>query len=442
MSTYKAEILDHYRNPRNYGELANPDVHVREHNPLCGDQVDLYLTFDSARQVKDVRFTGRGCVLTMASASMLTEKLPGKPLQELQQIDAAPLLEVPDVEILPVRMKCVNLSLDALRRGLALYETGARESAREAVPEPARERGLLDHIGNTPLVRLSSATWGLGPRVQLFAKLEAMNPGGTVKARSVLWMIHNGLKAKQSPLLPGMSIVDVMSGSSGIALAMIGAQLGFPTKLVVPAAVPEETKRVLRAYGAQLHVLRDPGVDAEGAAQIAREMQRKDPKRIHFLDMFNNPAAWNAHYATTGAEILAQTGQRLTHFVAGVGSGATITGVARRLKEHATSIQVLGVVPASAGERIDGLRAAGAAARPASIDGSLQDGTLEVSARESEERVRELAKKEGLLAGTSSGAALAASLRLAKQLDEGTIVTLFPDDGQRYLGEPHWVNDY
>ena len=439
---YKEELLDHYRNPRNFGELSDPDVTIRETNPLCGDEVALYLKFDSARLLEDIRFTGRGCVLTMATASMLTERLAGKPVQELQRVDEAQLVEMLGIDVLPVRMKCVNLALDALRRGLALYESGAGKHAQEAVKEPAREHGLLDHIGHTPLIRLNSAAWGLGPRVQLFAKLEAMNPGGTVKARSVLWMIHNGIKAQQSPLVPGMAIMDVMSGSSGIAVAMIGAQLGFATKLIVPAAVPDDTKRVLRAYGAQLHVLLDPNVGVQGAAEIARETQRKNPGRIYFLDMFNNPASWNAHYATTGAEILAQTGQRLTHFVAGVGSGATITGVARRLKEHDSSIQVLGVAPASASDRIDGLRHAGTTTKPTLIDASLLDVALEVTAKESEERARQLAKKEGLLVGTSSGAALAASLRLANQLDEGMIVTVFPDDGQRYLGEPSWLNDF
>jgi cysteine synthase B len=441
MSTYTEEILDHYRNPRNFGELGNPDVSVREFNPLCGDEVTLYMNFDSVQQLKDVRFSGRGCVLTMATASMLTEKLLGKPMQELHNVNETQLLEMLGIEVLPVRRKCVNLSLDALRRGLTIYEGGTGAHAQEAVKEPTREHGLLDHIGQTPLIRLNSAAWGLGPRVTLFAKLEAMNPGGTVKARSVLWAIHNGFAAK-SPLLPGMTIMDVMSGGSGIAVALIGAQMGFPTKLIVPAAVPDDTKRVLRAYGAQLHVLVDPNVGVQGAAEIAREIQRKDPRRLYFLDVSNNPVSWNAHYATTGAEILAQTRQRLTHFVAGVGSGATTTGVARRLKEHNKSIQVLGVVPASASDRIEGLRHPGTTTKPTILDASLQDGTLEVTAKESEERAKQLAKKEGLLVGTSSGAALAASLRLASQLDEGTIVTLFPDDGQRYLGEPYWLNDY
>jgi cysteine synthase B len=439
---YKEELLDHYRNPRNFGELDSADVHVRESNPLCGDEVGLHMTFDSARQLKDIRFTGRGCVLTIATASMLTEKLIGKSWQELQQVDEAQLLEMLGIEVLPVRKKCVNLSLDALRQGLALYERGAGKRAQGAVDEPAHKHGLLEHVGNTPLIRLNSAAWGLKPRVQLFAKLEAMNPGGTVKARSVLWMIHNGLKASRAPLVPGMSIMDVMSGSSGIAVAMIGAQMGFATKLIVPAAVPDEAKRVLRAYGAQLHVLLDPNVSVQGAAEIARETHRKHPQRVYFLDMFNNPASWNAHYATTGAEILAQTGRRVTHFVAGVGSGATITGVARRLKEHDRSIQVLGVVPASASDRIDGLRHPGTTTKPTILDTSLQDGSLEVTAKESEERARQLARMEGLLVGTSSGAALAASLRVANQLDDGMIVTLFPDDGQRYLGEPHWLSDY
>jgi cysteine synthase B len=439
---YREEILDHYRNPRNYGELGNPDVTVRESNPLCGDEVTLHMAFDSARQLKDVRFTGRGCVLTMASASMLTEQLLGKPWQDLQNADEAQLLSLLGIEVPSVRMKCVRLSLEALHQGLTLFESRTGKGAQEAAKEPPRAHSLLDHVGNTPLIRLNARAWGLKPGVQLFAKLEALNPGGTVKARSVLWAIRNAINASQSPLVPGMAIMDVMTGSSGIALAMIGAQMGFTTKLIVPATVPEEAKRVLRAYGAQLHVLVDPNVNAQGAAEIARETSRKSPGRVHFLDTFHHPASSNVHHDTTGAEILAQIGQPLTHFVAGVGSGATLTGVARRLKAHGGSIQVLGVVPASAGDRIDGLRHPGASARLPAIDPSLQDGILEVSAKESEECAKQLAKREGLLVGTSSGAALAASLRLASRLDEATIVTLFPDDGQRYLGETYWLNDY
>jgi cysteine synthase B len=438
-SVYKEAILEHYRNPRNFGELDPADVCVHERNPLCGDQIALYLRFGADRRLQEVRFSGRGCVLTMAGASTLTERLVGKSLQELQQIEAAPLLELLDADPLPVRMKCVNLSLEALRRGLALYERGAAQGGQDASKAAAGGHALLDHVGNTPLVRLKAAAWGLPPRVQLLAKLEAMNPGGTVKARSVLWAIQNAMSAKQGPLVPGMELLDVMSGGSGLAVALIGAQLGFPTKLIVPAGVPDDTKRVLRAYGARLHVLVDPTIDARGAAEIARETRRKSPGRIHFLDTFHSPAAWNAHYATTGAEIIAQAGQPITHFVAGVGSGATLTGVARRLKEHDPATRVLGVVPAAAGDRIDGLRPASGAPL---LDASLVDGTLEVTAKESEERARQLAKQEGLLVGTSSGAALAASLRLAHQLEEGTIVTLLPDDGQRYLGEPYWLNDY
>ena len=438
-SVYKEAILDHYRSPRNFGELEHADVCVHERNPLCGDQVALYLRFDADRRLQDVRFSGRGCVLTMAGASTLTERLVGKSLQELQQIDTAPLLELLDAEPLPVRMKCVNLSLEALRRSLALYARGAAQGAPDAGTAAAGGRGLLDHVGGTPLVRLDAAAWGLPPRVQLLAKLEAMNPGGTVKARSVLWAIQNAMSARQAPLVPGMELLDVMTGGSGLAVALIGAKLGFSTKLIVPAGVSDDTRRVLRAYGARLHVLLDPSIDARGAAEIARETRRKSPGRIHFLDTFNSPAAWNAHYATTGAEIIAQAGQPITHVVAGVGSGATLTGVARRLKEHDPAIRVLGVVPAAAGDRIDGLRPAGDAPL---LDASLQDGTLEVTAKESEERARQLARHEGLLVGTSSGAALAASLRLAGQLEAGTIVTVFPDDGQRYLGEPHWLNDY
>lgn len=436
MSTvYKDAVLEHYRAPRNFGELANADVSVRERNPLCGDHITLYLSFDAGRRLKDVRFFGRGCVLTMASASTLTERIAGKSLQELHQLGSAPLLELLDAEPTSARMKCVNLSLEALRRGLAMYERGAAKgtfNASGVAPD------LFDHVGNTPLVRLKPAVWGLPPRVQLLAKLEAMNPARTVKARSVLAAIQAAMAAR-NPLLPGMELLDVMTGSAGIALAVIGARMGFATKLIVPATVPEETKRVLRAYGTSLHVLVDRSLDARAAADIARQMRDKSPERIFFLDLLEQPAPWTAHYPT-GAEIVAQAGQPITHLVAGVGSGATLTGIARRLKEHDPATRVCAVVPAE-GDRIEGLRAPGAGGASL-LDASLVHETLEVSAKESEERAKQLAKQEGLLVGTSSGAALAASLRLASRLEEGTIVTVFPDDGQRYLDEPYWLYDY
>jgi cysteine synthase B len=440
---YREELLDHYRHPRHYGELANPDVSVHESNPLCGDEITLQLVFGADRQLTDARFTGRGCVLTMASTSMLLERFTGKSWQEVQAIDQAQLVAMLGVEVPTVRMKCVNVALDALRQALTVYAQGADRGPATvaALASTAHAHGLLDHIGHTPLLRLNATAWNIPPRVQVFAKLELRNPGGTAKVRSVSAAIRAARHAKPA-LLPGMALLDVMTGSAGIALAVIGAQLGMTTKLIVPAGVSDDAKRLLRAYGAQLHVLVDPTIDAHGAAQLAHEVSRKSAGRVYFLDTFNQPATREVHYATTGVEILAQLAEPISHFVAGVGSGATLAGVARRLKEHTPTIRVFGVVPASANDRIEGLRGAITPTSPSTIEADLQDGTLEVTAAESEACAKQLAKREGLLAGTSSGAALAASLRLASQLDAGTIVTVFPDDGQRYLGEPYWQNDY
>ncbi len=292
---------------------------------------------------------------------------------------------------------------------------------------------ISDLVGNTPLLRLRSEAWGL-EEVEVYAKAEWFNPGGSVKDRPVLNMIREVLLREPHP--QDKVLLDATSGNTGIAIAMLGAALGFRTKLVVPANVTRERKAILRSYGADL-VFTDPLAGTDGAQVVAQRINRSEQKGHIYLDQYNNPANWRAHYETTGPEILEQTGG-LTHFVCGVGTGGTLTGVGRRLKEHDPSIQVVGVQPATPIHGIEGLKHMESSMKPGIFDPSLQDMEVFVETEEAQLRVKQLAKREGILAGTSSGAALAACLRLARGLTEGRIVTIFPDAGERYLSEAHW----
>ncbi|MFQ6012389.1 MAG: PLP-dependent cysteine synthase family protein [Thermoplasmata archaeon] len=296
------------------------------------------------------------------------------------------------------------------------------------------EAPLAALIGNTPLIRLDPDAWDLG-RVTLHAKAEWFNPGGSVKDRPALWMIRDALQ--RDGLRPGVTLLDATSGNTGIALAMLGAALHVPTKLVLPANASRARQTMMRSFGAEL-VLTDPLAGTDGAQRVARRIRTADPDAYFYVDQYNNPANWTAHYESTGTEILDQTGGRLTHFVAGVGTGGTLVGTARRLKEHDASVQVVGVQPAEPLHGIEGLKHMETSLKPGVFDPTLQDATIFVETEEAQRYTRLLARREGLLVGTSSGAALAASLRVAEGLREGAVVTVFPDAGERYLSERYW----
>ncbi|MFQ5552234.1 MAG: PLP-dependent cysteine synthase family protein [Thermoplasmata archaeon] len=289
-------------------------------------------------------------------------------------------------------------------------------------------------IGNTPLLRLNAEAWGLGG-VTLRAKTEWFNPGGSVKDRAALWMIRDALET--GALRPGTTLLDATSGNTGIALAMLGAALGIPTKLVLPSNASGARQRIMQSFGAEL-VLTDPLAGTDGAQRVARRIQTEDPEAYVYVDQYNNPANWTAHYEGTGAEILDQTGGEVTHFVAGVGTGGTLVGTGRRLKEHDASIQVVGFQPAEPLHGIEGLKHMESSLQPGVFDPSIQDDALFVETEEAQRSARLLAEQEGLLVGTSSGAALAAALRVAEGLQEGDVVTVFPDAGERYLAERYW----
>ena len=288
---------------------------------------------------------------------------------------------------------------------------------------------LLTLIGNTPLIEIRQMTRHL-KRVQIFAKAEWLNPGGSVKDRAGLKIIEDGERSGQ--LTRDKLILDSTSGNTGIAYAMIGAVKGYRVELVVPSNISEERKKTLLAYGANL-VHTDPLLGSDGALLEAKRLYEENPDRYFRGDQYNNPANWRAHYETTGVEIFYQSRGKATHFVAGVGTGGTLTGTGRRLKDYNPGIKVYGVQPDNGFHGIEGLKHIETAIRPGIYDDAILDGTFFVKTEDAFEMANRLAKEEGLLVGPSSGAAFLASLRLAESIESGMIVTIFPDGGDRYF---------
>ena len=296
---------------------------------------------------------------------------------------------------------------------------------------------LLACVGNTPLLKLSRVARAVAP-VEIYAKAEWFNPGGSVKDRPALNMILEG--ERSSALRPGKVILDATSGNTGIAYAMIGANRGYEVTLCLPANASQERKQILQAYGAKL-ILTDPDLSTDGAIQKARELYGNDLELYFYPDQYNNDANWQAHYKTTGAEIIRQTEGRLTHFVAGLGTSGTFVGTGRRLREFNPAIRLISFQPDSGFHGLEGLKHMATALVPGIYDPKLADEDLAVSTEEAYRMVKLLAREEGLLVGISSGAALAACFEVARRLKEGKIVTIFPDSGDKYLSERFWEEE-
>jgi len=289
-------------------------------------------------------------------------------------------------------------------------------------------------IGNTPLLRLEKIARGF-PGVEIYAKAEYFNPGGSVKDRPALNMILEGERSGR--LASGRTILDSTSGNTGIAYAMIGAARGYPVKLCLPANASPERKRVLKAYGAEV-VLTDPGEGSDGAIRRCREIYRQDPDRYFYPDQYNNPANWQAHYDTTGPEIIAQTAGQLTHFVTGLGTSGTFVGVTRRLRRELPGVECWSAQPATAFHGLEGMKHMPAAIVPGIYDDSLADGNLWVETEDAYAMVRRLAREEGVLVGVSSGANVFAATQLARRIRHGRIVTVLCDGADKYLTEQFW----
>jgi cysteine synthase B len=293
---------------------------------------------------------------------------------------------------------------------------------------------VLDLIGDTPLVRLSRFEAGLD-NVELYAKMEGKNPGGSVKDRPAARMILEG--ERSGALTPGKIILDATSGNTGIAYAMIGASRGYPVRLCIPENVTPERKRVLRAFGADL-VLTNPLEGSDGAIRKARALYEQNPDDYFYPDQYNNDANWRSHFDTTAPEIIEQTGGRLTHFVAGLGTSGTFVGVGRRLRTFNPSIRLVSVQPDSPLHGLEGLKHMESAIVPGIYDPSLADEDVRVSTEEAYELTRQLALQEGLLVGISSGANLAGALRVARATRDALVVVIFCDGGEKYLSERFW----
>src|ERR1700682_2547602 len=289
--------------------------------------------------------------------------------------------------------------------------------------------GITRLIGNTPLLRVRMFERDF-PRVEVYAKAEWFNPGGSVKDRAALWMIEDG--ERRGALTHEKTIIDSTSGNTGIAYALIGAAKGYRVKLVMPRNVSTERKALVTAYGAEI-VYSDAGEGSDGAIRLVRELVAKEPDLYFYPDQYSNPANVRAHYEGTAVEILEQTAGRITHFVAGLGTTGTFVGTSRRLKEHDPSIRTIAVQPEDSFHGLEGLKHLPTAIVPKIWDPSLADEVWGAPAEPAYDLARAAAHTEGLLVGHSSGAALWAVHRLATTIKEGVVVTVFPDSGDRYL---------
>jgi cysteine synthase B len=292
---------------------------------------------------------------------------------------------------------------------------------------------LVERIGDTPLLELDDLE-GVSSEVTVFGKAEWFNPGGSVKDRPAWGMIRAGLES--GALRPPRTLIDATSGNTGIAYAWIGAALGIPVALCVPANASIARKRMLAALGARL-TFTDPMEGTDGAIAEARRIVAADPERWFYPDQYSNPENWRAHYRTTAEEIWAQTEGRVTHFVAGIGTSGTLVGVARRLRELNPSIEVVAIQPDSPYHALEGLKHLPNCSVPAIYDASVHARTIEVTSEKAIDEVKRRARR-GLLLGWSAGAAIVAAFEVARALDRGVVVTILPDGASRYLDDPLW----
>jgi cysteine synthase B len=303
----------------------------------------------------------------------------------------------------------------------------------------ARSSGsILDRVGNTPLVRLAKIGHEY-PGVEIHAKAEYFNPGGSVKDRPALNMIREGERA--GLLDSSKVILDATSGNTGIAYAMIGAACGYAVKLCLPSNASLERKRILKAYGAEV-VLTDPGQGSDGAIRKCREIYNSEPGKYFYPDQYNNPANWQAHFKGTGVEILEQTEGRITHFVAGLGTSGTFMGTTRRLRQDKPSVRCISAQPASPFHGLEGMKHMPTSIVPGIYDDALADENLWVETEDAYRMVKRLAREEGILAGISAGANVFAATRVAAAAVErgepAMIVTIFCDSADKYLSEHFW----
>lgn len=310
----------------------------------------------------------------------------------------------------------------------------------QALSEPIVPMTLEWQVGNTPLLSFKRVTAHLPADIQIFAKAEWTNPGGSVKDRAALQIIREA--ERDGRLTPGKIIMDSTSGNTGIAYAMIGATKGYKVKLFLPANASPERIAILRAYGAEL-VLTDPLEGSDGAILAARELIEREPDRYFYADQYSNDANWRAHYHGTAPEIWRQTDGAITHFVAGLGTSGTLMGTGKRLKEYSSDIQIIALQPDSPFHGLEGLKHMQSAIKPRIYNEQLADDNLSISTEATQIMARRLAREEGYLVGISAACAMVGALRVAERIAQagqsGVVVTVFPDNAYKYLSETFWT---
>ena len=294
------------------------------------------------------------------------------------------------------------------------------------------DEGMPSLVGNTPLLPLVTLTDRPRSKAQVFAKAEWFNPSGSVKDRPAWGIIQHALH--QGLILPGMHLLDSTSGNMGIAYATFGAALGIPITLAMPSNASPERIKIMDALGAEL-VLTDPLEGSDGAISVAQQMAAENPGKYYYANQYDNPENWKAHYRTTGPELIEQTQGKITHFVVGMGTTGTLTGVSRYFTDHHPGVEIIGVQPDSPFNGLEGLKHLPTATQPGIFDPSAADRIIEVRTEDAYDMVRCLAHEEGYFIGISSGAAAVAARQVANEIEEGVVVTVFPDAGFKYLSD-------
>jgi S-sulfo-L-cysteine synthase (O-acetyl-L-serine-dependent) len=297
---------------------------------------------------------------------------------------------------------------------------------------------LLSLIGNTPLLRLATLTADM-PGIEIHGKAEYFNPGGSVKDRPAMNMIREG--ECSGKLNKSKTLIDSTSGNTGIAYAMICAAKGYRVKLCLPANASHERKRILKAYGAEV-LLTDAGEGSDGAIRAVKKMYEEAPDRYFYPDQYNNPANWQAHFESTGPEIIKQTHGSITHFVTSLGTSGTFMGVTRRMHRDLPGVECISAEPATGFHGLEGLKHMPTAIVPGIYDPDLASENLWLETEDAYKMVKKLAREEGLLVGISAGGNVVAALQIARRLHaqkkHGVIVTILCDAADKYLSESFW----
>lgn len=308
----------------------------------------------------------------------------------------------------------------------------SREFRFDGIPD----NGLEAAIGSTPLIRLRNVMRELPETVEIYAKAEHLNPGGSIKDRAALAMILAGERSGELNL--DKTILDATSGNTGIAYAMIGAARGYRVTLALPKNASAARKQILKLYGAEI-IETDPLNGTDGAQIVARELADKFPDKYFYADQYNNEANWKAHFTTTAPEIWRQTNGRITHFVSGLGTTGTFVGTTRGLKEFSPKLFAVSVQPDLPLHGLEGMKHLGSARIPGIYDPNLADKEVEIATEDAQAMTRRLAREEGLFVGVSSGANVLAAIRLAEDIKgEAVIVTVLCDGGGKYMDENFW----